>query len=96
MIYNYLERAVVIGKDKVRFFTSRDSFKKELEFMRNDGWNIELNESNDILEATIQFENDRQMLQFSRKLRVHKLFRAKPVMFLRTVRDQYLREAAEV
>lgn len=89
MIYNHIERAEVIGKDKVRFFTSRESFKREFEFMRNDGWDIELDEVDGHMEATVQFENDKQMLQFSKKLRIHKLFNANPTLFLKTIKEQY-------
>ena len=85
-LYDILERADVIDNETVLVVTSRESIRKDLELMRNSGFDVDIYEKDRKTEARIKFKNSRQMARFATKLKVHKLWDQRAIDFVHAVR----------
>lgn len=85
-LYEFLERADVLGRDTILLVTSRQPIKRDLEHMRNNGFDVDLDVIEDKTQARIRFKNIRQMTRFTSMLKIHKLWDQRAIDFVNAVR----------
>lgn len=85
-LYNFVERIDVLNSNTVLMTTSRPSIRRDLEYLRNNGYDMDIDPLGDKTQARISFKNSRQMAVFASKLKVHKLWNLRAIDFVHAVR----------